>query len=157
MADWQAIKIEYITTKTSYRKLAEKYGINKDTIYQKAKSENWKELRRQHIENTQTKILGADIDNKVSCAADLTQAARKLLGIVIDKMDSTRPAKMDTQEMRHLSGVLKDIKDILMIKSPKDLEEQDARIAKLRHDVQSDDAEREITVTMDGTLDEFGG
>ena len=28
MADWQAIKTEYITTDTSYRKLAQKYGIS---------------------------------------------------------------------------------------------------------------------------------
>lgn len=39
MADWSKIKTEYITTDTSYRKLAEKYGINKDTIYAKAKKE----------------------------------------------------------------------------------------------------------------------
>ena len=27
MADWQAIKAEYITTDTSYRKLAKKYDV----------------------------------------------------------------------------------------------------------------------------------
>ena len=32
MADWQAIKTEYITTDTSYRKLAEKYGVSRVQI-----------------------------------------------------------------------------------------------------------------------------
>ena len=35
MADWQAIKTEYITTDTSYRKLAQKYGVQASVIEQK--------------------------------------------------------------------------------------------------------------------------
>ena len=32
MADWQAIKTEYITTDTSYRKLAQKHGVSYQAI-----------------------------------------------------------------------------------------------------------------------------
>ena len=34
MADWQAIKTEYITTDTSYRKLSQKYDIGYQAICQ---------------------------------------------------------------------------------------------------------------------------
>lgn len=39
--DWLSIKNEYVNTNTSYRKLAQKYGVNKDTIAKRAQSENW--------------------------------------------------------------------------------------------------------------------
>ena len=131
MADWQTIKMEYLTapTKPSYRKLAEKYGINKDTIWKKAKDEDWDEQRRQHIDKAQTKILVSDIKQKVSRAEKLNEAAVMLLEIAVAKMGSAEAAEMDTQEMKHISGVLKDLKEIYMVKSQKDLEEQDARIA----------------------------
>lgn len=46
MADWEKIKAEYITNaNTSYRKLAEKYGVHYKTISSKGKDEGWAELR----------------------------------------------------------------------------------------------------------------
>lgn len=39
--NWEKIKAEYITTKTSYRKLAEKYGISLSTLEKRGKRENW--------------------------------------------------------------------------------------------------------------------
>ena len=41
MADWNAIKTEYITTDTSYRKLGEKYEINYKVIADRGKAEKW--------------------------------------------------------------------------------------------------------------------
>lgn len=127
MADWQAIRNEYITAspKTSYRKLAEKYGVNKDTIWQKGKEEDWDGQRRQHADKTQTKMLEADTAQKVSRAEKLNEATEMLLGIAVAQMQARDPVEMDTQEMKHISGVLKDIKEIQMIRSQKDLDEQD--------------------------------
>ena len=151
MADWQAIKTEYITTKTSYRKLAEKYGIHKDTIWKKAKDEGWDELRRQHIDNTQTKILEADTEQKVSIAEKLNEATDMLLGNVVAQMKSREPMEMDVQEMKDISVVLKNVKDILGVKSKKDMEEQDARIAKLRREAEKEEnTNKDVTITIEG-------
>lgn len=139
MADWQDIKTEYITTKTSFRKLADKHGLHKDTIWKKAKDEGWDEQRRQHIDNTQTKILEADTEQKVSIAEKLNEATDMLLGNVVAQMKAREPMEMDVQEMKDISVVLKNVKDILGIKSKKDLEEQDARIAKLRREAEAED------------------
>lgn len=158
MANWQDIKTEYITApqKPSYRKLSEKYGLNKDTIWKKAKEEDWDEQRRQHIDKAQTKILVSDIKQKVSRAEKLNEAADMLLENVMGLMRSRSPEDMDTQEMKHISGVLKDVKEILMIKSQKDLEEQDARIAKLRKDAEKDSNEKpSITITLEGGLSDY--
>ena len=138
-ADWNQIKREYITTDISYRDLAQKYGVNKDTIGRKAKDEGWVELRRQHTDKTQTKILEADTKQKVSRAEKLRSAADMLLGKVVALMEASDPTEIDTQSMKHISGVLKDIKEIQMIKSDADMAEQEARIAKLRREAEKDE------------------
>lgn len=149
MADWQDIKTEYITTKTSFRKLADKYGLHKDTIWKKAKDEGWDEQRRQHIDNTQTKILEADTEQKVSIAEKLNEATDMLLGIAVAQMKARDPMEMDVQEMKDISVVFKNVKDILGIKSKKDLEEQDARIAKLRKEAEKEeDTNTEVVITF---------
>lgn len=159
MADWQAIRNEYITAspKTSYRKLAEKYGVNKDTIWQKGKEEDWDSQRRQHADKTQTKMLEADTAQKLSMAEKLNEATEILLGITVAQMRARDPLEIETQEMKHYSGVLKDVKDLLMIKSEKDLEEQDARIRKLRKEAEKDNSDGEIVVEMVPRLEELNG
>ena len=59
MADWQSIKTEYITTDTSYRKLAQKYGVSYVQIGNVGREENWVELRKQHLDKTLTKSMNA--------------------------------------------------------------------------------------------------
>lgn len=153
MADWQKIKTEYITGNASYRELAQKYGVNKDTIGRKAKDEGWVELRRQHTDKTQTKILEADTRQKVSRAERLLSVTDKLLMKVEAIVDAREPEEMDTQSLRHISATLKDIKDIQMIRSDADMREQEARIEKLRRDAQkdsADDKDRTVIVTIAG-------
>lgn len=49
--DWNEIRTEYISTDTSYRKLAEKYDVPVSTIFKRAKKENWVELKKQNNDN----------------------------------------------------------------------------------------------------------
>ena len=56
MADWQAIKTEYITTDTSYRKLAQKYGVHYNAVANRAKQEGWISQRNQFCDRTVTKL-----------------------------------------------------------------------------------------------------
>jgi hypothetical protein len=149
MADWQKIKSEYITSRVSYRALEKKYGINYKVIADKGKSEGWKELRSQHTHNTLTKILEADTEQKVSSVERLETVADKVLAKVEAYIDACDPTAIDTQSLKHISGVLKDIKDVK--RNRKDLEEQDARIAKLRKDAEKeDDQSKDVTITIEG-------
>lgn len=148
MADqWQDIKKEYITTKISYRGLEKKYGINYKVIADKGKAEGWKELRSQHSHNTLTKILESDIEQKVSSATRLETVADKVLDIVEAHIASLNPTEVDTQSLKHISGILKDIKEVK--KNRKDLEEQDARIAKLRREAKREEnTNNEVVLTF---------
>jgi hypothetical protein len=150
MADWQEIKNEFITKRTSFRKLAEKYGLNKDTIWKKAKDEDWDRQRRQHLDNVQTELLSSDIEQKVSGAKKLNEAAEMLLNIAVEQMRTRNPMEMSTQEMKHISGVLRDVKETLMIKSDADRREQEARIANLRKQAEKEEQNHDVTITIAG-------
>ena len=151
MADWQAIKTEYITTDTSYRKLAQKYGLSYNAIGNRSRDEKWQELRDQHLTNTMTKTMNAVASQQASRAARLQTVADKLLTKVERLVDEGEELLKDTSTMRDIARVLKDIKDIQMIRSEADLREQEARIDKLRADAaanRNDDDDDETGVIL---------
>ena len=137
MADWQKIKTEYITTDTSYRKLAQKYGVSHVQIGNVGKQEDWVGQRKQYLDKTLTKTVDTISKQQVDRATKLVFVADLLLDKVKQIVESEDI--LDTQGMKHISGVLKDIKEVQMIRSDKDLEEQDARIAKLRKEAEKEE------------------
>ena len=150
MADWQAIRNEYITTKTSYRKLAEKYGVHYKTIADKGKKEDWEGLRSQVAHKTLTKTIDRVSTSQADRAAKLACVSDLLLDKVKDLLENHPELLEDTQAMKHISGVLKDYKEIQGIKAQKDLEEQDARIAKLRREAEKEEQNHDVTITIEG-------
>jgi tRNA-dihydrouridine synthase len=150
MADWQKIKTEYITTDTSYRKLAQKYGIDSAVIGRRAKNEEWVTLRQQYIDKTQTKTIDAISNKQVDRAAKLISVADQLLDRVQDLVEMGSELLVAPQNLKHISGVLKDIKDIQMIRSEADMREQEARIAKLRKEAEKEEVNRDVTITIAG-------
>jgi tRNA-dihydrouridine synthase len=152
-ADWAKIEAEYITTDTSYRKLAEKFGIDQATIARKAKREDWISKRQQHISTTQAKIIAADAQQKVDRASRLKSVADKLLDRVEDIVEYDQ--HLTASAIKNISDALKNIKEAQMIRTAEDIEEQQARIAKLKKEVQDDDKTKTITVTLEGDLSRY--
>lgn len=148
MADWQKIKTEYITTNTSYRKLAEKHGLDQATIARRAKKEDWVSKRQQNAIRTQAKMVNAISDKQVDRAANLISVSDLLLSKVKSLLETDAEVLSDTQSMKHISGVLKDIKEIQMIRSEADLREQEARIKKLQKEAEQEDTNTEVTITF---------
>ena len=79
MADWQAIKTEYLTTDTSYRKLAQKYGVNPTTIAKRAGKEGWQTERQHQASKTLSKALAADSRKKADRLTRIQDATDRLL------------------------------------------------------------------------------
>ena len=184
MADWQAIKTEYITTDTSYRKLAQKYGVHYKVISNRGKDERWVELRSQHRDKILTKTLDkistktadkmARIDDLADQLLDKLQQAITELDMqlykhtdktkTIEYNNDRRPDKptketiheeerlletksiVDRQGLKQIASALKDIKEVKMLRSDLDRQEQEARIA----------AWRQKSMTSDGDDDETG-
>lgn len=154
MADWEKIKAEYITTEISVRDLAQKYGVHYTTIGKKASKEGWQTLRQQQTNTTLTKILEADTEQKVDRATKLYNAADDLLEKIVTGISAV--AIVSPTAAKNYSDALKNIKEIHMIRSADDIEEQKARIAKLQKEVQREDNHKEpIRVIIDDGLNEY--
>lgn len=97
MADWKKIKTEYITTNTSYRKLAEKHGVHYKVISERGKSEKWVELRAQHRDKTLSKALGQISDRQANQMARIHGLADQLL----DKVEQAIQ-ELDLQLFKHV-------------------------------------------------------
>ena len=154
MTDWNAIKAEYIRGGTSYRKLAVKFGVSFNTLKTVAIREKWTDLRQQTSNNATTKIVEKIGGQQASRSAKLIDVADKLL----DKLSSTIESMdvIDSQQIKHFTSALKDLKEIKGYKSEIDLKEQEARIAKLVKEAQDDEkGDNEIKVTIVGGLDEY--
>ena len=148
MADWKAIKTEYITTDTSYRKLAQKYGISYNAIGNRSRDEKWQDLRDQYLTKTMTKTMNAISTKQADRAAKLVGVSDLLLDKVKELIETNEELLVDTSIMRDISVVLKNLKDIQMIRSDADMREQEARIEKLRKEAEGDEANRQQTVTV---------
>ena len=193
MADWQKIKTEYITTDTSYRKLAQKYGVNSTTIAKRAGKEDWVSQRNQQASKTLSKTLAADSKRKADRMARIQDATDLLLDKieqaitelniqlakethkerVVEYNNPDRPDKptkeithetekilefasiIDRQGLKQIASALKDIKEVQMLKSELDRQEQEARIANLRKQAESEDDDNEIQVVITGKAKEY--
>ena len=196
MADWQAIKTEYITTQTSYRKLAQKYGVSYQAICHKSKEEGWIAQREQHMNKTVTKAIDKISSKKADKMARIDDLADKLLEKleqaiteldlqlykhtdktkVIEYNNDLRPDKptketiheeeklleaksiVDRQGLKQIASALKDIKEVKMLRSELDRQEQEARIANLRKQADKDeDKTDEIEVVFVGGEEAWHG
>ena len=155
MADWKKIKAEYIAGGTSYRKLAEKHDVSFSTLRKVAAKEQWSELRNKAGAKMDTKIIEAISEQEAKKAIDINDVADRLLEKATELMDTM---VVDMQSFKQLTSALKDLKDIKGYKSAKDLEEQEARIEKLRRDaMHDDDSTSEIEVVFNAGPGDWNG
>ena len=154
MADWQAIKTEYITTDTSYRKLAQKYGVSTTQICNVGRDEKWVEQREQYLNKTTAKTLEIISKQEADRAAKIHRVADKLLNKIEARVDSGRP--LDTKGIRALTAAVKDLKEIQSVKSALDEQEQRARIANLQKQAdKTEDNKEPIQVIIGDDLMEY--
>ena len=157
--DWLKIKTEYITTDTSYRKLCEKYDVPYSTLSRRAKAEDWPSLRTQSEVKTTSEVVNAFADKQADRIKKMQGIADKLLEKIaegLEEYDATRLV-FQSQTLRHITGALRDLKEVLSIKSELDKLEQEARIAKLRKEAAEEteeDNNTEVTFT-DGDVKEW--
>lgn len=150
--NWNKIKREYITDESStYRGLAQKYGVSLSTITRRSKAEDWQGQRIQVKNKVTTKCIEAVADEQVERARRLKTVADKLLKKIEDAVDDADMQELlkNKNALKQLTGALKDIKDIQMIRSEADDREQNARIRSLEKQAEKgDDATQTIQVVF---------
>ena len=149
MIDWKTIETEYVTTEISHRGLAEKYDICRSTICKKAAEEKWSEKRKEHRAKTVSKAVSAVGKTQAEQTAKLFGVSGLLLDKVKLLLEEHEELLVDTSAMKDVSVVLKNLKDLLMIKSEADMREQEERINKLRREAQKgEESTRSIEVVF---------
>lgn len=159
-AEWTVhkseIKEKYITSdrKPTLRELAREYGGNKDTIGRWVKEEDWDSQRESHIAKIETKVLQGDIQIKTKRAKKIARAADILLDGIIAGMGEGKP--ISPTAAKNYADAINGIKNIHMVRSEEDIEEQRARIDKLRREAEKDDRSTCVTVVLEGDLSAYG-
>lgn len=184
--NWEEIRNEYLRGGVSYRDLAAKWGVSLRTLADRAKAEKWVELREQVRNKTVAKTVeaiakqNAQVDTRINRLANrlidkLEKAVEELdmktvtmkntmktgpmkVTTEYKKLDREAEGPVDRAGMQQLTGVLRDLKSILDVRSDLDRQEQEARIEKLRRDAKDDDGKnRTVTVKLEGEMDDFAG
>lgn len=89
--DWDALKMEYVTTKTSYAKLAEKYGISISQIKIVAARDGWTKERKKFAADVQQKAY------KKACSHEADRLAR-LIAATTGAIDVAMRAISDDEQ-----------------------------------------------------------
>ena len=156
--DWNAIRQEYITDESSsYRKLAEKYGVSLTAIYNRGRDEKWVELRKQTKDKTIAKAVDKISDEQSEIQADVALRFNDMTVSLAGKLEKAiaEVDPRDTTGIRRLAASLCDLKLLIGVKSDADSREQEARIANLRRQADKDDVDNAPTLVVEGLPEEF--
>jgi len=168
MTDWTKIKEDYLVSGIGFRALARKYGISYSTIQYRANREGWALQRegiaegnpeiRDAIENAAMKLLGVlmraveELDSRVI----ITKTKEKTEdGECTTERRYFEPGgNVDCKDLKVLTGALKDLRDIQMIRYPLDIREQEAKIRNLERQF-TQAGNTEVTVNLEGEIEGF--
>ena len=138
MPDWESIKTAYESGE-SVNSISKRFKISRSSIYSRATRKDWR----------RPETLPQKEDTAVRENAQIMEVAQKILDQMDAMLDNlgTSPTSL-----RFYTGALKDLKEVMGHKSPLDLKEQEARIAKLRKETE-DEGEKKIEITINGGED----
>lgn len=111
--DWLSIKTEYIAGNGSYSSLAEKYGVHKSTIANKAGKEGWTEQREQkmreianecerRVGEKRTEIVAEAANVKANCETLIWKIAEKKLQSLANELPIE---EVETGDLRRLQQI----------------------------------------------------
>ena len=154
---WKKIKNEYLRGGCTLRQLRDKYGMSWSALSLRASKEHWVKLRDECKDKTEQRVTDA-IAKGQARTEDRYQRLAELILQEIEDGIRDGSIGVTAKGWRDLTGALKDLREIQNGTSATDLdiEEQRARIAKLRADVaerQKTDADREIRVVIGSDLE----
>jgi len=147
--DWEQLRLRYVTGDISYRRLAREQGLTVSAVKTRGAREHWVEQRAQYVRQLQQKP-GGEVADRTGRFLDVTDRLLEKVALLTEREEVIPAATLKT-----LSDVMKNIKEVQMIRSPRELLEQDARIEKLRRDLGAQETGKQtVTVRLEG-VEEF--
>ena len=125
--DWMPIKMDYISGNGSYRQLGEKYGIKKDTIYRKAKAEQWARQRDKQRDTIERRTMEKSAEKAAEKLAETysDEIARRgriknrLLDMIEEWLDGQEGCIRDVSDFRKIVQCCMDVLDAAETNSEK--------------------------------------
>ena len=135
-AQWRKMRIEYVKGNTTYKKLAEKYGITASYIRKRASNEGWGKKKRNLDAKVEQKVLERVCDARASefvLIAQVNDRMDAVLDNLLEFIEAQPPKKYD--DLRGVESITKAIAQVVQTK--RDLynvptEVDKAKIAALR-------------------------
>lgn len=157
MADLEKMRKEYIKGGISYQKLAAKYGVPFGTVKRVARDEKWGEQREKVKQKSMLKSVDAIASQTADVDSSIHDAAMSLLDAFRSSVGGQ--GSLSATQLKDYGAALKSIQAVLTNgPSALDIQEQEARIEKLRRDAQADSGgSKTVTVQMEGDIDGFAG
>ena len=170
MADaelWSRIRADYLTTGLSYKQLAEKHHVGLSMVKKIAARENWtadrakinavtKEVTqsdRNRLEGTEAEIVTiADIRR------DRYEKFMEITDAMMDRIQAalTSPEVISPYSLKLLASALRDLREMQGLnKTALDIEEQQARIAKLRSETHTVESPEDQAIVVE-FVDTYG-
>ena len=116
---WRKIKAEYIAGGISQRKLAEKYGVNRNLLMRHAQKERWNDKRKsaeaKAMEKVEQKTAEAIADNAVLLERAKTGLLRRVVAMIDNYPDAGAQEIKKRQNGAILKYSLKDIAAVLAV------------------------------------------
>lgn len=134
--DWSKVKAEYIAGGISYRSLAKKHNVSFNTLKTIAIREEWTKLKEQAYNKATTKMVNVVATESAKIDETYFRIVDKLMGKAEELVDNTQIWQVTN--LKEMATALKYLKECKGIKSDIDLKEQNARIDKLRKEIESD-------------------
>ena len=154
MVDWITIKAEYIAGGTSYRKLAEKYGISRSKLQAIATREKWVDLQSQAQAKTESKIVNEISKQNAKIDDTYFRCVDKLMKKAEELIEST-PVWQPTM-LKEMATTMKYLKECKGVKSDADMREQEARIRNLEKQAEKEaDTVNEIEIVFNAGPEEW--
>ena len=153
MPDWKKIKAEYIRG-VSYRRLADKYGVSFSSIQKRGAKEKWTDLRKISSRKSDEKIVES-VASQEARRVDGIQTVADMLLEKIKEGVADGSLIIDSQSIRQITASIKDLREIKGYKSELDMQEQLARIEKLRKEAQTEEESKDIRVVIENGLDDY--
>ena len=177
--DWKGIRLDYSQGMTQPA-LQVKYGVAASTLRKRIRAEGWSRKESAKVQEDEQISVSVPRSpapdprlTRVDALADamlgcLERAVRELDTVTQNVREKSKledgaelvtdferllPEEkgiIDRGGLKQLTGVLKDIKDVLTLRSDADTREQEARIAKLQRDLDRETEKASVTVVLEG-------
>ena len=165
-AQWERIRDDFIATGQSYRELAEKYGVGLSTLKRRAAAEKWVAARAVVADavilepaetGTSTDTVG-DLSIITDLKRERYQKFMEITDAMMDRIQDalTSPAVISPYSLKLLASALRDLREMQGLnKTALDIEEQQARIAKLRSEIHTVESPEDQAIVVE-FVDTYG-